>query len=170
MSVLSDLVVSNVKAYKTRRFQSKSKRKTCTESSIPSLQNHVFLSKFVYVFYAKMGWQSTQQITIHPVYPKLLDHDPMLPIILKRKKISENRKYTKSEYHLQIHFYLRISAFLFTFLHSCKLFFSILALFHTPRCVESEFLAQHVYTHILVRFHIVSWGMHTQMCKPSLFS
>ena len=26
-----------------------------------------FLLKFVYVFYAKMGWQSTQQITIHPV-------------------------------------------------------------------------------------------------------
>ena len=45
MSVLSDLVVSNVEAYKTRRLQSNSKRKTCTESSIPPLRNHVFFIK-----------------------------------------------------------------------------------------------------------------------------
>ena len=31
-----------------------------------------FLSKFVYVFYAKIGWQSTQQIKIHPVLPDRL--------------------------------------------------------------------------------------------------
>ena len=45
MSVISDLVVSNVEAYKTRRLQSNSKRKTCTESSIPPLRNHVFFIK-----------------------------------------------------------------------------------------------------------------------------
>ena len=45
MSVISYSVVSNVKAYKTRRFQSKCKRKTCTESSIPPLQNHVVFIK-----------------------------------------------------------------------------------------------------------------------------
>ena len=45
MSVISDLVISNVEAYKTRWLQSNSERKTCTESSIPPLWNHVFFIK-----------------------------------------------------------------------------------------------------------------------------
>ena len=53
MRVLSDLLVSNVKAYKTLWFQRNCKRKTGNKSSIPSLQNHVFLHIFVHVFYVK---------------------------------------------------------------------------------------------------------------------
>jgi len=30
-----------------------------------------FLSKFVHVFHAEMGWQSMQQITIHPVHRRI---------------------------------------------------------------------------------------------------
>ena len=56
------------KLIKQEDFKVNVKEKLVLKAASLLFKTMWFLSKFVYVFYAKMGWQSTQQITIHPVY------------------------------------------------------------------------------------------------------
>ena len=52
-----------------------------------------FSSKFVYVLYAKMGWQSTQQITIHPVHEKTANYHR------NRQQICGHRRKTCEQFY-----------------------------------------------------------------------
>jgi hypothetical protein len=56
------------KLIKQEDFKVNVKEKLVLKAASLLFKTMWFLSKFVYVFYAEMGWQSTQQITIHPVY------------------------------------------------------------------------------------------------------
>ena len=56
------------KLIKHEDFKVNLKEKLVLKAASLLFKTMCFSSKFVYVFYAKMGWQSTQQITIHPVF------------------------------------------------------------------------------------------------------
>ena len=55
------------KLIKHEGFKADVKEKLVLKAAFLLFKTMYFSSKSVYVFYAKMGWQSTQQITIHPV-------------------------------------------------------------------------------------------------------
>ena len=80
------------KLIKHEDFKVNLKEKLVLKAASLLFKTMYFLSKFVHVLYAKMGWQSTQQITIHPVQCKVSLHEifgMLVGLILRMKKMKK---------------------------------------------------------------------------------